>query len=130
MSPSVAALPPFGKRYCGRARHRMPLIRFLYIGSYVCSTFLSALRRRNVCFQNALEATVDSKRSAWEQHGSGGPGNVLRAAPLPHPCSGRSVEMNQSSLLLVTMAALPLLGGSLAGHVTNSVSIVGIGDAI
>ena len=23
------------------ARHRMPLIRFLYIGSYVCSTLLS-----------------------------------------------------------------------------------------
>ena len=26
---------------CPLARHRMPLIRFLYIGSYVCSTLLS-----------------------------------------------------------------------------------------
>ena len=33
---------------CPLARHRMPLIRFLYIGSYVCSTLLSdpASRRR------------------------------------------------------------------------------------
>jgi len=33
---------------CPLARHRMPLIRFLYIGSYVCSTLPSdpALRRR------------------------------------------------------------------------------------
>jgi hypothetical protein len=26
---------------CPLARHRMPLIRFLYIGSYVCSALLS-----------------------------------------------------------------------------------------
>ena len=33
---------------CPLARHRMPQIRFLYIGSYVCSTLLSdpASRRR------------------------------------------------------------------------------------
>jgi hypothetical protein len=33
---------------CQLVRHRMPLIRFLYIGSYVCSTLLSdpASRRR------------------------------------------------------------------------------------
>src|SRR5271157_3397996 len=33
---------------CPLARHRMPLIRFLYIGSYVCSALLSdpASRRR------------------------------------------------------------------------------------
>jgi hypothetical protein len=37
------------------ARHRMPLIRFLYIGSYVCSTLLSDLAsRRRRCASLSL----------------------------------------------------------------------------
>src|SRR6516165_5834179 len=36
--------------HCPLARHRMPLIRFLYIGSYVCSTLLSdPTSRRRPC---------------------------------------------------------------------------------
>jgi len=37
------------------ARHRMPQIRFLYIGSYVCSTLLSDLAsRRRRCASLSL----------------------------------------------------------------------------
>ncbi len=48
MDMGFALIRPF-------ARHRMPLIRFLYIGSYVCSTLLSDLAsRRRRCASLSL----------------------------------------------------------------------------
>src|SRR5208282_4494489 len=46
------------------ARHRMPLIRFLYIGSYVCSTLLSDLAsRRRRCASLSLHLHQVVKRT-------------------------------------------------------------------
>ena len=46
------------------ARHRMPLIRFLYIGSYVCSTLLSdPASRRRPCASLSLHLHQVVKRT-------------------------------------------------------------------
>ena len=49
---------------CQLARHRMPLIRFLYIGSYVCSTLLSdPASRRRPCASLSLHLHQVVKRT-------------------------------------------------------------------
>ena len=49
---------------CQLVRHRMPLIRFLYIGSYVCSTLLSdPISRRRPCASLSLHLHQVVKRT-------------------------------------------------------------------
>jgi hypothetical protein len=49
---------------CQLVRHRMPLIRFLYIGSYVCSTLLSdPASRRRPCASLSLHLHQVVKRT-------------------------------------------------------------------
>jgi hypothetical protein len=49
---------------CQLVRHRMPLIRFLFIGSYVCSTLLSdSASRRRPCASLSLHLHQVVKRT-------------------------------------------------------------------
>jgi hypothetical protein len=71
------------------ARHRMPQIRFLYIGSYVCSTLLSdpASRRRPCALlllhlHQVVEGTFTPELS--NMLGTIGIGGSLATPPLPH----------------------------------------------
>ena len=74
---------------CPLARHRRPLIQFLFIGSRVCSTLLSDLASRlgpcaslSLRLHQAVKRTCTSKLS--NMLGTIGIGGSLAAPPLPH----------------------------------------------
>src|SRR5271157_1912246 len=79
---------------CPLARHRMPLIRFLYIGSYVCSTLLSdppsperPCASLSLHLHQVVKGTLTPKLSNMlgTQHKRGPP--LLRSASFPWPPS-------------------------------------------
>ena len=65
--PNLQPVPLMDMRFavtCPLARHRMPLIRFLYIGSYVCSTLLSdPASQRRPCASLSLHLHQVVKRT-------------------------------------------------------------------
>ena len=74
---------------CQLVRHRMPQIRFLYIGSHVCSTLLSdPASRRRPCASLSLHLHQVVKRTFTfelsNMLGTIGIGGSLTAPPLPH----------------------------------------------
>jgi len=74
---------------CQLARRRMPLIRFLYIGSHVCSTLLSdpASRRRPCALLSLHLHQVVKRTFTFELSnmlGTLGIGAAVTRRPLPH----------------------------------------------
>src|SRR6267378_5487122 len=55
---------------CSLARHRRPRIRFLFIGSRLCSTLLSGPASRRVCFHPCASLTLHLHQAVGSRTGA------------------------------------------------------------
>ena len=97
---------------CPLARHRMPQIRFLYIGSHVCSTLLSdAPSRLRPCVSLSLHLHQVVKGTCTPELS-----NMLGTQKKPHARTAWSIEFLLQS---VSEDDRPVLMLALAGHKSN-----------